>query len=140
VSDRGAELKEKRKMKRVALERYLMGRTHVRTGLAVAAALAIALAACTGARAQERPDDVAFPVEDKTQDSQSHSSQWITTSDPLVVTGSRSEPWADFRRTVADAAIPSCFSSDAPSHEAFSAEGLLRVPFLLHEAANNACR
>jgi hypothetical protein len=125
-------------------EPYVTGRTHLRVGLAVAA-LAITLAACAGAQAQGWPDDVAFPSADETQNSAGAGSQWTTTdraSDSVVVNGdpSHSELWADFRRTVADASVPSCFSSDAQSHEALLAEGLLRMPILLGAAANGTCR
>ena len=51
-----------------------------------------------------------------------------------------SEPWVDFRLSVADAAVPNCLDPDAARHGPFVAEGLLRAPFLLNAAAEGACR
>jgi hypothetical protein len=51
-----------------------------------------------------------------------------------------SEPWDDFRHSVAGAATPSCFGPDALPHEEFFVEGLLRLPFLARAAASSECR
>jgi len=51
-----------------------------------------------------------------------------------------SEPWDDFRRSVAGAATPSCFGPDALPHEEFFVEGLLRLPLLARAAASSECR
>jgi hypothetical protein len=107
--------------------------------------LATSLAVCAGAQAQGWPDDLVFPGGDETQNSAGLASQRTTTdraSDSVVVNGdlAHSELWADFRRTVAGASVPSCLSSDTQSHETFLAQGLLRMPILLAAAANGACR
>jgi hypothetical protein len=51
-----------------------------------------------------------------------------------------SDPWEDFRQSVATAPTPSCFSSDPMPQEQFEPQGLLRLPFLLHAAAVGKCR
>jgi hypothetical protein len=63
----------------------------------------------------------------------------------VEVTGERppeaeSDPWEGFRQSVASAAVPGCFSSNAAPHESFAAQGLLALPFLLHGAATGKCR
>jgi hypothetical protein len=63
----------------------------------------------------------------------------------VEVTGERppeaeSDPWEGFRQSMASAAVPECFSSNAARHGAFAAQGLLALPFLVHAAATGKCR
>jgi len=64
----------------------------------------------------------------------------------IEITGERaptvpSDPWEDFRQSVATTApTPSCFSSDPMPQGQFEPQGLLRLPFLLHAAAVGKCR
>ena len=113
--------------------------------LALAAAFVVTLTAWTGAQAQEQPRNIASAAEAAAQNPPADSSQALTGSLPgeLVVVGEsspHSEPWADFRETVAGAAVPSCFEPGALSHQEFAAEGLLRAPLLVAAAANDRCR
>jgi hypothetical protein len=116
-------------------------------GLAVGTTLVVTLAAGTCAQAQERSGDVTSVVESLPRNPLADSSGSTAANDEvdgLVVVGAgpapRSEGWADFRRSVAASAIPSCFATDAVSHENFAAEGLLRAPLLVRAAVDGSCR
>ena len=50
------------------------------------------------------------------------------------------EPWENFRQSMSGAAVPSCFGPTALSHQGFSAEGLLALPFLVQAAVVGKCR
>ena len=54
--------------------------------------------------------------------------------------GAEPDPWEGFRQSMAKAAVPDCFSSNAAPHGSFAAQGLLALPFLLHAAATGKCR
>jgi hypothetical protein len=54
--------------------------------------------------------------------------------------GGESDPWEGFRQSMASAAVPDCFSSNAAPHGSFAAQGLLALPFLLQAAATGKCR
>jgi hypothetical protein len=116
-------------------------------GLAVGTTLVVTLAAGTCVQAQESSGDATSPVESIPQKplaDRSGSTAATEEADGMVVVGARppprSEGWADFRRSVAASAIPSCFATDAPSHENFAAEGLLRAPLLVRAAVDGSCR
>jgi hypothetical protein len=125
--------------------------------------LVATLAPCAHARAPKPPDDVALVDEHATRNSPADNppaaglDELATRKSPadyapaaaldkpgasvsVRANVARSEPWVDFRRSVADAAVPNCLGPDAARHESFVAEGLLRAPFLLNAAAESACR
>ena len=63
-------------------------------------------------------------------------------STSLTVSASlpESERWDRFGQSVAGAARSSCFGPDALHHEEVVADGLLRLPLLVHAAATSGCR
>jgi hypothetical protein len=50
------------------------------------------------------------------------------------------DSWESFRQSVVQGATPGCSQPDALRREPFPAQGLLRLPFLLHAAAVGNCR
>jgi hypothetical protein len=50
------------------------------------------------------------------------------------------DSWESFRQSVTQTATPGCLQPDALRREPFAAQGLLRLPFLLHAAAVGNCR
>jgi len=115
------------------------------SGFVVAVVLVATLVACAHARAPKPPDDVASVDEHATRNSPADNAPPATLDKPgtsvfVRANFARSEPWVDFRLSVADAAVPNCLDPDAARHGPFVAEGLLRAPFLLNAAAEGACR
>jgi hypothetical protein len=116
-----------------------------RHGLVVAAALVAILVACADASAPKPPDDLALLAERATWDSRTDNPPPAAAAEPSdsVFVGPslpRAQPWLDFDRSVAGAAVPSCLDSRAAQHALFVAEGLLSMPFLVSAAADGACR
>jgi hypothetical protein len=115
------------------------------SGFVVAVVLVATLVACAHARAPKPPDDVALVDEHATRNSPANNAPPAALDKPgpsvfVRANFARSEPWVDFRVSVADAAVPKCLDPDAARHGPFVAEGLLRAPFLLNAAAEGACR
>jgi hypothetical protein len=115
------------------------------SGVVVAVVLVATLVACAHARAPKPPDDVASVDERATRNSPADNAPPAALDKPgtsvfVRANSARSEPWVDFRLSVADAAVPNCLDPDAARHGPFVAEGLLRAPFLLNAAAEGACR
>jgi hypothetical protein len=111
----------------------------------VAVVLVATLVACAYARAPKPPDDVALVDEHATRNSPANNAPPAALDKPgpsvfVRANLARSEPWVDFRVSVADAAAPNCLDPDAARRGPFVAEGLLRAPFLLNAAAEGACR
>jgi hypothetical protein len=118
---------------------------HSRHGLVVAPALVAILVACAAARTPQPPDALALLAEHATVDSGTDNPPPPAAgepSDPVLVGASlpRAQPWLDFDRSVAAAAVPSCLDPRAAQHALFVAEGLLSMPFLVSAAADGACR
>ncbi len=115
------------------------------SGFVVAVVLVATLVACAHARAPKPPDDVALVDEHATRNSPADNPPAAGLDKPgtsvfVRANFARSEPWVDFRLSVAHAAVPNCLDPDAARHGPFVAEGLLRAPFLLNAAAEGACR
>jgi hypothetical protein len=118
---------------------------HSRHALVVAAALVATLVTCANARTSKPPDDLASLDEHATLNSGTDNPPSAAGGQPIdsVSVGAslpRGEPWLDFDRSVAAAAVPSCLDPRAAQHALFVAEGLLRMPFLVSAAADGACR
>jgi hypothetical protein len=103
------------------------------------------LVACANVRTPKPPDDLALLDEHATLNSGTDNPPSPAAggpSDSVFVGASlpRAEPWLDFDRSVAAAAVPSCLDPRAPPHALFVPEGLLSMPFLVSGAVDGACR
>lgn len=119
--------------------------TRSRGGLVVALALAATFAVYLDADGQKAPDDFALLDQHSIRASPLENFQSAADVQPVdsVEVGanlSRSEPWPEFGQSEADAAAPSCLDAHEAQHALFMPDDLLRMPFLVSEAADHACR
>ena len=112
-------------------------------GLVVALAVAATLVMYFDAHGQNARDEVELldqhPV--RASPAEKLQSADVDPGDSVFVGANllRSEPCPELGQSV-DAAVPSCLDPRAAQHSLFVADGLLRMPFLVGEAADGTCR